>query len=211
MPAVSVIIPTFNRSEFLRSAIATVLGQTFEDFELLVIDNGSTDNTRQVVTSIDDKRIKYLRIAVNDGVSPARNLGINNSDGKYVAFLDDDDEWLSRKLERQVSILENRPSKVGGVYTGCIVIDRTTGRTVREIMPQKRGDLFNDLCITNYVGTASTVLLSRECLNKVGLFDENLRYAEEYDLWIRVARQFHFECIQEPLVRYSFHTNSATF
>jgi glycosyltransferase involved in cell wall biosynthesis len=210
MPRVSVIIPTYNRSMFLRAAIASVLGQTFQDFEIVVIDNGSKDDIQEIVTEFKDRRIKCLRITTNNGVSPARNLGIQNSNGKYVAFLDDDDEWLPTKLERQISKFENGPSIVGGVYTGYTVVDRNTGRTIGEVMPQKRGSLVHDLCITNYVGTASTVVLRRDCFNHVGLFDESIGYAEEYDLWIRISREFHFDYVQASLVKYSFHGNNAS-
>jgi glycosyltransferase involved in cell wall biosynthesis len=213
MPKISVIIPTYNRAEFVQSAIQSVLGQTFQDFEILVVDEisqalYSNDNTRDAVNSFGDRRVKYLRIE-RKGVSPARNLGITNSNGKYIAFLDDDDEWLPQKLKLQVDLLENSRSVIGGVYTGLVVVDRSTGLILRRVVPKKRGNLLDDLCIENCVGTASTVLLRRECLQKVGVFDEGIVFGEDYDLWIRISREFHFECIEEPLVRYSVHMNNS--
>jgi glycosyltransferase involved in cell wall biosynthesis len=210
MPNVSVIIPTYNRAEFVRAAINSVLRQTFQSFEVIVVDNGSTDHTKDIVQEFTDSRIKYLRIGVNNGVSPARNLGILHSSGKYVAFLDDDDEWLPEKLQLQVSVMENSPPAVGGVYTGLYKVERSSGSLIEQIKPSKRGNLFDELCIENCIGTASTVLLRKECVTKAGLFDENIVVGEEYDLWIRISREFNFECIDKPLVNYSLHMNNAT-
>jgi len=105
--------------------------------------------------------------------------------------------------------LENSRSIIGGVYTGLVVVDRSTGLITRRVVPEKRGNLLDDLYMENCVVTASTVLLRRECLQKVGFFDEGIVYGEDHDLWIRIAREFHFECIEEPLVRYSVHINNS--
>src|SRR5258705_13939604 len=105
MSQVSVVIPTHNRSEFLRSAIASVLGQTYQDFELIVVDDASTDSTAEVVVSFNDSRIKFIRHQTNQGGSAARNTGIRASKCDYIAFLDDDDEWSPRKLSKQVEVL----------------------------------------------------------------------------------------------------------
>jgi glycosyltransferase involved in cell wall biosynthesis len=209
-PTVSVIIPTFNRPEFLALAIRSVLRQTFQDFELIIVDNGSSEATKKTINEFMDERIRYLRIDVNNGVSRARNLAIEHAVGKYVAFLDDDDEWMPDKLARQVQLMERTPGDVGGVYTGCYKIDRSSGAIVQRITPSKRGYLFDELCAVNCIGTASTVLLRRECAMKVGLFDEDMLFGEEYDFWIRVSRQYHFECIGEPLVKYFMHANNAS-
>ena len=117
MPAVSVIIPTYNRAEFLRLAITSVLNQTFQDFEIIVVDDASEDHTHEVMNNLNDKRIKYIRHEVNKRVSAARNTGVLHSSGDYIAFLDDDDEWLPSKLQRQVALLEDSTSTCGGVYT----------------------------------------------------------------------------------------------
>src|SRR5258705_10332336 len=106
MPKVSVIIPTYNRAECLRSAITNVLNQTFQDFEIVVVDDSSQDHTREVVNSLDDKRIKYIRHERNKGVAAARNTGVSNAKGDYIAFLDDDDEWFPEKLKKQCAVLE---------------------------------------------------------------------------------------------------------
>ncbi len=205
MPKVSVVIPTYNRPEFLASAIASVLNQTFQDFEIIVVDDASTDETPEVVDSFKDSKIKYIRHEINKGGSAARNTGIKASSSEYIAFLDDDDEWLPEKLKKQVEILDNCPQKVGGVYTGFLKIDKASEKIIGQSIPLGKGSFIDDLIKDNRIGTTSTHLLRRECFQKVGLFDENLPSSQDFDMWVRLSREFHFEFIKEPLVKYSFH------
>jgi glycosyltransferase involved in cell wall biosynthesis len=205
MPQVSVVIPTYNRAEFLRSAIASVLNQTYQDFEIIVVDDGSKDNTEDVVCHFNNRKIRYVRHETNKGVTVARNTGVLNSKGAIIAFLDDDDEWLPQKLTRQMAVLRRSPLQTGAVYTGLLRVDHRTGKILGEWIPTKRGDLFDELCFENCVGTASTVLLRKECFNTLGLFDEDICFGEEYDMWIRVSKRFLFECVNEPLVKYRVH------
>jgi glycosyltransferase involved in cell wall biosynthesis len=205
MPAVSVIIPTYNRAEFLRLAITSVLNQTFQDFEIIVIDDASKDHTHEVVSNFHDKRIKYIRHEVNKRVAAARNTGLLNFSGNYIAFLDDDDEWLPGKLQRQVALIEGGSATVGGIYTGHIRVDRSTGQILDRFVPRIRGDIGYDLLKVNFIGTASTILLRKQCFDRVGLFDESIEFGEEYDLLVRVSKEFHFECIPECLVKYYIH------
>jgi glycosyltransferase involved in cell wall biosynthesis len=208
MPAVSVIIPTYNRAEFLRLAITSVLNQTFQDFEIIVVDDASEDHTREVVNNFHDKRIKYIRHEVNKRVAAARNTGVLNSSGDYIAFVDDDDEWLPKKLQMQVALIEASPSTIGGVYTGFIQIDQSTGQILGQMLHKRRGNIYNDLLKSNFIG--SPVLLRRECFDRVGLFDESIEFGEEYDLLLRVAKEFHFEYVPEYLYKYLFHGNQLT-
>lgn len=208
MSKVSVIIPTYNRAEFLSTAITSVLNQTFQDFEIIVVDDCSKDNTPEVVSRFNDKRIKYIRNETNKGEAGARNTGIVNSNSEYIAFLDDDDEWLPEKLELQVNLLKNSPTKVGVVYTGYIEIDRTNKKILWKMIPTKKGDIHKDMFIKNYVGIPSTVILRRVCFERIGLFDENVVYPTDYDMWIRISKEFYFEYIEKPLVRYHIHDNS---
>lgn len=207
MPKVSVIIPTYNRAEFLRSAIRSVLDQSVQDFEIVIVDDGSKDNTEEIVRSFNDKRIKYIHHETNKGAAGSRNTGLMHSNGEYIAFLDDDDEWLPEKLKMGVDLLENSPPKIGGVYSGFFKVDRTNGRVLVQITPTKRGDIFHDMFIENWVGTSSIVLLRKGCFEKVGLFDEGIVFGEDYDMWIRISKEFHFEYIKTPLVRYYIHGN----
>jgi glycosyltransferase involved in cell wall biosynthesis len=207
MPKVSVIIPTHNRAHFLRGAILSVLNQTFQDFEIIVVDDASTDNTSEVVAAFNDERIRFLRHDTNKGGSAARNTGILNSQCDYIAFLDDDDEWLPEKLGKQMDILLASPPDVGGVYTGYVMVDRASGRVIDQRLPTKRGDLSKDLLISNCIGGTSSVLLRKNCLQKVGLFDENLPRSQDFDLWLRIANVFLFEYVPEPLYKYYIHEN----
>ena len=202
MPKVSVLIPTYNRALHLRAAIASVLDQTFQDFEVIVVDDASTDDTFAVVRSVDDARVRYLRHETNKKEAVSRNTALRAASGEYIAFLDDDDEWVREKLQRQVELLENRPPEFGGVYTGCVTIDRTSGNVVGGVIPEKRGNIFEDMIVKNWVGTPSTVLFKKECFSQVGLFDETIAFGVDYDMWIRIASKYQLDYISEPLVKY---------
>ena len=134
MGGVSVIIPTYNRAACLKLALASVLNQTYQNFEIIVVDDASTDGTADVVRGFADARITYVRHDVNRGKvgagAAARNSGIARAQGTYIAFLDDDDEWLPEKLARQVAVLDRGPRSVGAIYTGFVKIDQATGQIV---------------------------------------------------------------------------------
>jgi glycosyltransferase involved in cell wall biosynthesis len=170
-----------------------------------VVDDASTDNTAEVVQQFCEGRVRYLRHETNWKVSAARNTGVLNARGEFIAFLDDDDEWLETKLERQVGLLDDCADVVGGVYTGFVKIDRTTGELLASVVPSKRGHILHELGRSNCIGTASTVMLRKKCFDEVGLFDETIDFGEEYDMWIRIAHRFDFTYAAEPLVRYSIH------
>lgn len=207
MPRVSVVIPTHNRPDFLRAAISSVLHQTFEDFELVIVDDASETNTLEVVDSFHDRRLKLIRHENRKGGSAARNTGIVNSRGAYVAFLDDDDEWLPEKLRLQVDLLQNSPARVGIVYSGYLAVERATGEVWDVRRPTRKGDLSEQLLQDNWVGSPSSVLARRECFQNAGLFDESLPSFQDYDLWIRISRTFLIDCISEPLFRFNCHGN----
>ncbi len=205
MPKVSVVIPTHNRAELLGVAITSVLEQSFQDFEMIVVDDHSPDHTAQVVQCFHDGRIKYLCHATNKGGAAARNTGIVNSSGKYIAFLDDDDEWLPEKLEMQVALLENSPPEVGCIYTSYLVVDRSSGNILGQKIVAERGDLSTALLSGNCLGGTSSVLVRKECFDKVGLFDETLPSFQDYDVWIRLSQKFYFDFINRPLLKYYVH------
>lgn len=207
MPKVSVIIPTHNRSGCLKLAIASVLNQTYQDFEIIVVDDASNDNTVEIVETFNEERIKYIRHEKCKGPAGARNTGVKNASGKYVAFLDDDDEWLPQKLFLQVDVLDHSSRQIAGVYSGFLRIDKRSRKTIDRVIPTKRGDIFQDMLLGNCIGT-STILLKKECFERVGLFDESMLFCEDYDLWVRISKQFQFEYIKEPLVNYSVQENS---
>jgi glycosyltransferase involved in cell wall biosynthesis len=207
MPKASVIISTYNRAALLPTAITSVLQQTFQDFEIIVVDDASQDETPAVVADFQDHRIRYIRHERNAGAAGARNTGVTNATGEYIAFLDDDDEWLPEKLALQVDVLENSPAQVGVVYTGRSTIDGATKKVVSILIPTQRGDLLPELRKGNPI-TNSSVLLRKECFSRVGLFDEQLAYNQDYDMWIRIAGAYHFEYVAKPLVKYTVHGRS---
>lgn len=205
MAQVSVVIPTYNRARFLSGALKSVLAQSFKDLEILVVDDCSSDDTAAVVESFGGAEIRYLRHDRRRGGAAARNTGILESGGEYIAFLDDDDEWYPEKLARQMNAMLASPAKVGGVYTGYFIVDRGDGRIRGQIVPTDRGDIYAALLAGNCIGGTSCMLLRRSCFDKIGLFDERLPSFQDYDLWLRAARKYQFECIREPLLRYFVH------
>jgi len=207
MPKVSVIIPTYNRATLLPAAVESVLRQSFQDFEIIVVDDASQDGTLDVIRTFTDRRIHHIRHDAHKGQGVSRNAGIRNAFGEYIAFLDDDDEWLPEKLEKQVFLLDSSPPKVGMVYTGFREIAASTKEVIAEVIPERRGYLFEQMCIRNWIGTCSTVLLRRSCFENTGLFDEGLASGADYDLWLRVSKEFDIEYILEPLVLYTVHAH----
>lgn len=215
-PIVSVIIPTFNRSNLLIAAINSVINQTFSDFELIVIDDASADNTKKKVASINDKRIKYLSHSKNSGVCAARNTGLKAAQGQYIAFLDSDDEWLPNKLEKQLALFKNSPENVGVIYSWLQVINEQ-GHIIRIRKPDIRGDVNESLIYNNIIGTPSTVMIRAICFEPHLMFDKSLRCCEDWDLWLQISKNYKFEVISEPLALYRDHhedkrgsTNHAT-
>ena len=207
MPKVSVIIPTHNRALSLCRAVDSVLNQTFGDFEVLIIDDASTDHTGDFVADCGDERVRYYRHDQNRGESASCNTGLLLARGEYIAFLHDDDVWLSDKLAKQVALLDASGPEVGAVYTGYIRIDLDSGRQIATVLPKERGDVLRALCAGNCVGGPSAVLVRRECFERAGGFDEQMVGCCDYDMWIRIAQHYQFEFIQEPLVLYSVHEN----
>jgi glycosyltransferase involved in cell wall biosynthesis len=203
MPLVSVIVPTFQRPDFLRAALRSVLRQTFKDLEVVVVDDGSAMDLKPVLSVLDDVRLRYVRHDSNRGEAAARNTGIRRASGEYVAFLDDDDEWLPEKVSLQLETFARSSPTVGCVTGGFAVIH--DGRVISEEIPTRRGDLLEDLLVRNIVGPPSTVMIRRDCLDRVGLFDESIAFGVDYDLWIRVAERYHFEFVPEIVTRYTLH------
>ena len=199
-PAVSVVLPTYNRAAVLGRAIRSVLAQTYEDFELIVVDDASTDDTAEVIQSLGDPRLRYLRHEVNKGGAAARNTGIAAASGDFIAFQDSDDEWLPDKLARQVSCMEPVTASIGAVY--CAMTRREGEQMVRIPGPHIArcdGDLSSALLYENFIGTP-TLLVRRECLNRIGLFWPDLPRFQDWELVIRLARSYSIRFIAEPLV-----------
>jgi len=197
MARVSVIIPTFNRADKVVRAVCSVLDQTFNDFELIVVDDGSTDSTERRLEPFVD-RIKYISHPSNLGVSAARNTAIENSSAPFIAFLDSDDYWMPEKLEVQVTFFKTHTD------ARICQTEEIWIRNGRRVNPRKKhrkpsGDIFEPslkLCLVS----PSAVMLKRSLLDAVGLFDESLPACEDYDLWLRIACQHPVYLIPEPLI-----------
>lgn len=202
IPVVSAIVPTYNRAHSIGKSINSILTQSYQDFEIIVVDDCSTDNTEEIVKSFKNPRIKYIQHQHNSGAAVARNTGIENSSGCYIAFLDSDDEWLPQKLAKQVELLQQSQPEVGVVYTGMEIVNEFD-RVKRIKVPTHRGSLHTTLLFANVVGTPSTVMVKREYLEQVQGFDPNIwQFAADADLWVRLSECCEFEVIPEVLVRY---------
>jgi glycosyltransferase involved in cell wall biosynthesis len=199
-PKVSIVIPTYNRAHTLERSIRSVISQSFTDFELIIVDDGSPDGTREVICGFEDSRIRYIPNGFNGGPGSARNRGIASARGQYVAFQDSDDEWCPGKLQKQVDVMESADTRIGIVYTGFLRFEKNRVQYIPSRSISKReGDLYTQLFHGNFI-TSQTVLVRRECFDYCGMFDESLLALEDWDLWIRIARSYRFILIDEPLV-----------
>ena len=218
-PLVSVIIPTYNCAPYIAEAIESVLAQGYRNFEIIVVDDGSTDNTR-VVLGPYWERIIYLE-QVNQGVVAARNVGIEYARGELIAFLDADDVWFPRKLALQIQAYQQYP-EAGLAFTDCSYFDESHAvdgslfsKRVRRWFNSHRdeagavahGWLYKELLQSNCMHTSS-VLVRRDVLDKVGLFNGDFKICQDYDLWLRIARKYPVVCINSVLCGYRYRRDS---
>lgn len=198
----SVVLPTRDRARLLPRAIESVLAQTLPDWELIVVDDGSADETPDRVARYAhrDGRVRLVRREETEGAAAARNRGIARARGRYVALLDDDDEWLPGKLERQCALLDGRPAEVGLAYCPYVYVGPDARRRLHGTVDASGRDARRLLLRGNFVGN-STVLVRREALEEVGGFDETLPRLQDYDLWLRLSSRVGFAFVPVPLVR----------
>jgi len=218
MTKISIIIPTYNYAQYICEAIESVLNQTYKDFEIIVVDDGSTDNTKEVIKPYLNK-IKYI-YQQNSGPSSARNRGIKEAKGEYIAFLDADDIWLAQKLELQIKFME-KEKEVGLIFSDMILFNEK-GIIKNSFLKEKLffnklsikplsstekviyDNVFNALLQENFIPT-NTVIVKKECFNKVGFFDETLFSVEDRDMWLRIGLFYDIGFINFPLVLTRFH------
>lgn len=198
-PKVSVIIPTHKRALMLSRAINSVLLQTYKNFELIIVSDGKDKNTDKIVSSYGDFRIKYLKHVKSRGASAARNTGIRASKGKYIAFLDDDDEWVFNKLEKQVLLMEDSSDGIGLVY--CWMEYFRNEKSIKVLKPNLRGYIFSHMLDKQAIGNSSTIIIKSEVIKKVGCFDENLPRGNDSDFIRRICFYYNVEYIPEVLVK----------
>lgn len=206
-PRVSVVIPAYNAA-YLREAVESVFSQTFHDFELIVVDDGSPGDTIQRICG-DFPGVHYIRQA-NSGPSVGRNRGIREAKGELIAFLDDDDVWLPGKLEKQVAFYNSIPNKsdVGLIYGGQYLFD---GQTVFGAkVDSANGMVYSYLLFGQFIGTCSSVLIPKTVFDEVGFFDKNLICTQDFEFFLRIARQKQVHSIDEPLIKYRTRPDQIT-
>lgn len=204
-PLVSIIMPTYNHAKFIGKAIESALNQTYQNFELVIIDNYSEDETEKIVASYEDNRIVYLKFRNNGIIAVSRNHGIKHSHGDYIAFLDSDDIWLPEKLGKGIRVLESSKN-TGMVYTRFLTIE---GSTISErVFPKKgkheNGHIFKSLYVRSFIA-CSSVIINKSIINQVGVFDTSreLIAVEDTDLWLRIALKYKVKCTDDsPLLLY---------
>jgi hypothetical protein len=199
-PTVTVVIPTFNRASKIGRAIRSVLGQTCQDWELIVVDDASTDGTEEAVKRMADNRIKYIRHERNRGGGAARNTGIRCAQGEYIAFLDSDDEWLAEKLQKDLEIFRNSDASVGLVYTGEMILDET-GKVLETHRATKSGWVYEELLDSCFIGSCSRVTVKKQAVARIAGFDETLASHQDWDLWLRIVRDSSIACIPDCMLK----------
>ena len=202
---VSIVIPVFNAAAYMKQTLESALEQTYRNIEIVAVDDGSSDGSLALLRSYEP-RIKVLSQA-NRGVSLARNRGVRESSGDFLAFLDADDVWDPTKVERQVSVLTQHPGALA-VYCDHRIIDaegNITGPSGALAQPRTSGQLLRNLILSNFIISPSLVMLRRAAFEQVGGFDESVRAAEDYDLWMRIAASGPILYMLDTLVSYRRH------
>ncbi len=199
---VSVVIPTYNRRRELGECVASVQAQTVNDMEIIVVDDGSTDDTQDMVAAIDDDRIRYIQ-QPNGGPSKARNTGVRAAHGEFVAFQDSDDLWTADKLERQLALFADDP-QLGWAYCDMSYFG-SPGADERprsfEKYPPLRGSILKEMFVAGCPMHTPTTIVRRDCLLQTRLFDEQLRAHEDHDVWFQLAKRFTVDYVDAVLVQ----------
>lgn len=206
---VSVIIPTYGRSpEIVLRAVESVKKQTYTEWELYVVDDNKEGNLyseplKGLLEGQNDSRIHYLRMEKNSGACAARNKGIRESSGEYVAFLDDDDEWLPERLEKQLPALADE--NVGFTYCGVWILNEKTGKKKSSWIQFKQGNVYKLLLKANFMGGVSNFIIKRSAMEKCGAFREDMPSSQDYELWIRLSKQYEVSSVRENLTVLHIH------
>lgn len=196
IPSVSIIIPTYNRAHLIGAALASVLAQTFSDFEIIVVDDGSTDDTGTAVCELSDSRIIYIK-QENMGRSHARNSALRLAKGRYIAFLDSDDLYLPTKIGSQVTYLDSHPD-IGMIYTSAYCIDYSGNALDEKYIASVSGEIYKSIAFFRPVTiTLPTVMVRREVFSAVGGFDEKMHRFEDTDMWRRISKVVRIDALPE--------------
>ncbi len=212
---VSVIMPNFNHARYLADSVEAVLSQSYNHLELIIIDDCSNDESPEIIETFrrKDKRVIPIYNSMNLGASGSRNKALKTCRGDYIAFCDADDIWEKEKTKLQIERLQSE-NEYDVVFCDSIIINEKGVSTGERFSSQHvkmkdvGGNIFHELCLSNYINTA-TVMFRKKCLDQVGLFDENIKYIEDWLYWTMLARHFRFLYVDTPLVRYRVHPNSS--
>lgn len=210
IPKISIIIRTYNRAGLIERAINSALNQSFQDFEIVVADDGSTDGTKEIVDKLilQDCRIRFVTQNHSGRPGKALNLGLENSQSRYIAMLDSDDEWLSSKLEKQIQLLESAGSRIGFVVCDTTVIKPDGTQEERKISPTKT--FLESILLKGYL-FPSSMLAKKEVFDSIGPIDENCLIADDWDMFIRLAQNCEYDFVNEPLYKYYIHHSNISF
>lgn len=195
-PLVSAIIPTYNRPEHLKQALDSVLSQEYDPIEVVVVDDCPSNPAKETVGLYSSESIKYIQHNRNKGVCAARNTGIRNASGEYISFLDDDDRWHTKKIEKQVQLLKTTDN-AGVAYTGVRRVD-DSGKTISVSTPNHRGKVEKKIILNDFV-SFSTILADSHIIERAGTLDEHLTNWEDWEWSIRLAQETEFAVVEAPL------------
>ena len=202
-PQVSIIIPAYNSMSFLPQTLESVLHQTYTNFEVIVVNDGSQDEIEDWISTVTDPRLKYIAQR-NQGPAAARNTGIANAHGTYIAFLDADDLWHPQKLEKQAAVLERNP-EVGLVYSWVGSVDEAGNIKDKIRKSYAEGNVWQKIIEHNIIECGSNPMVRRACFEKLGVFEPQTEYAQDWQMWLKIASIYQFKVIQEPLIYYRAH------
>jgi glycosyltransferase involved in cell wall biosynthesis len=208
VPNVSVIIPVYNSMAYLPQALESVIQQTYQDFEVLIIDDGSTDQIKSWSQTLSDPRIHFFSQS-NQGISAARNTGLQEAKGRYISFLDADDIWQPKKLIKQLEQLESDPD-IGLSYTWAVSIDPKGQILGRIFNGSLKRQAWSQLVVRNAIPSASVAVVRRSCLEKIGGFDTDLSHVNDRDMWLRIAKDYEVACVPEVLVLKRQHAHNVS-
>lgn len=204
-PEITVVIPLYNGKKYISETIKSVLSQTYGNYETVVVDDGSTDGSFEILETSFKGRIRYFR-QENSGISAARNKGIAEARGEFIAFLDHDDKWLPEKLEKQMGLFRNNP-ETGLVYSNSFITDENGARhgTIFDIQPPYRGKVFYKLLKADFMPVA-TVMVKKNVIDQAGVFSGNFSVAEDWDLFLRISKKYQVDYVDEALAEYKVHS-----
>lgn len=210
---ISIVMPTYGRTaEIVLRAVDSIIEQTYKDWELYVVDDNKENNPysesiKNMLAGLGDTRIHYLRMEKNSGACAARNKGIQESKGEYVAFLDDDDEWYPEKLEKQ--IVKFKDSEVGFVYCGFFMYNEIKDTGKSSWIQFTNENIYHRLLKGNFMGGTPGVIIRRECFDKCGMFREDMPSSQDYEMWLRLSKEYKVDSVAEDLVKVHLHAGDS--